>query len=196
MKAVPAIACLLAAGAAFGQTPSIEFNGVPLGAPAQAVLDRNPAFECRATYCSLYPTSSFSRICGYTGPSRDECVRKILADSRWGGTIPDSYSVSLRDGAVDSVMIVFSHRDFARIADGLIEKYGKPTSDETEALQNRMGATFSSRTLQWHRPDGAIMAMERASTVDKSIVSMKTAAALASERAGQANQPKATAKQL
>jgi hypothetical protein len=123
----------------------------------------------------------FSGTIGMTDP---DCYRQNIRASLFGATLPISYFVTLRDGAIDSVTIRFDSSSFGMIAGGLIEKYGPPSRDVTERVQNRMGATFDDRTVEWNRPDGQIRARERAGSVDTSTVEMSSSAAVARVREG------------
>ncbi len=64
----------------------------------------------------------------------------------------------------------FSSNAFEAVARSLVEKYGEPTNSEIEALQNRMGATFSAKKLTWTFGDDAIIAWERSGTIDDAVV--------------------------
>lgn len=62
---------------------------------------------------------------------------------------------------------------FARVADGLKQRFGPPGHQEQELLQNRMGAKFSNTIMIWRKEETSIYLAERAGMVDEMLLSYR-----------------------
>lgn len=81
-------------------------------------------------------------------------------------------------GIVSQLMVILPQKQFDDFAAVLVERYGKPTRSETQQWQNRLGATFPSKKLEWNGRRVRILAMERGSSIDRSVVSIQDIAAV------------------
>jgi hypothetical protein len=79
-------------------------------------------------------------------------------------------SLGLADKKLKMINISFSERGFREVSEALIQKYGNPSSDKTETVQNGMGASFDNRVISWDNGASTITTSQRASKVDKSSV--------------------------
>jgi len=81
-------------------------------------------------------------------------------------------------GIVSQLMVILPQKQFDDFAAVLVERYGRPTRSETQQWQNRLGATFPSKKLEWNGKRVRILAMERGSSIDRSVVSIQDIAAV------------------
>ena len=72
----------------------------------------------------------------------------------------------IHEGKVGAVFLALSRGEFPALRAALTEKYGAPTDQSIEVLQNKLGAKFESEVLTWKRPDGWIRLRERTHRVD------------------------------
>lgn len=75
--------------------------------------------------------------------------------------------ISLKDDKVKLIRIKSNYINFKRIVSAYKSKYGKPSFEKTKILQNRMGATFKSKEIEWILKDGKILIKERARKYDE-----------------------------
>jgi hypothetical protein len=169
---------ILAAGA---HAQALDFKGIALGAELAAVKAANPRLNCRAASDADLPVGD--TICAL-GREAGETI---------AGAPVIFILVSLYDRKVASINVKFPERSFDQVAAALVEKYGKPRSDETNATQNRAGATFVNRELVW---DGEIRLQQRAGRIDESLFVMRTADSLAEFQRRSAGAAKSAAKDL
>lgn len=76
-------------------------------------------------------------------------------------------------GVVSQLMVILPQKQFDDFSAVLVERYGRPTKAETQQWQNRLGATFPSKKLEWNGRRVRILAMERGSSIDRSVVSIQ-----------------------
>lgn len=67
-----------------------------------------------------------------------------------------------------SAYFSFSRDDYDRMKAALIVKYGEPSKTEDKAVQNKLGATFSSQTCTWDFNGATARLVERDGKVDES----------------------------
>ncbi len=76
-------------------------------------------------------------------------------------------------GVVSQLMVILPQKQFDDFSAVLVERYGRPTKAETQQWQNRLGATFPSKKLEWNGRRVRILAMERGNSIDRSVVSIQ-----------------------
>ncbi len=64
----------------------------------------------------------------------------------------------------------FSPSGFASVVSAIREKFGPPSSTKSEAITNRMGASFENQILEWKRSSTTIRAEKYTTSVDRSSV--------------------------
>jgi len=69
--------------------------------------------------------------------------------------------VSIRNGVVQSIeMHTFGTVDQDRIYGLLKSRFGRPSDEHTQAVQNRTGAKYKAIDADWKRPGGAVVVMK------------------------------------
>jgi hypothetical protein len=100
-------------------------------------------------------------------------------------------------GRVESITLTLDHdlsyRDFKGM---LLERYGKPKSDNVNQVQTVGGAKFDSRLMEWDGAHMSITFFERATRVDKSVALFEDTALAAQDRAEKAAKEKQAASVL
>lgn len=81
-------------------------------------------------------------------------------------------------GVVSQMLVILPQPKFDEFATVLVERYGSPSRSEVQQMQNRLGATFPSKKLEWIGRRVHIMAMERGNTLDRSVVSIQDIASV------------------
>jgi len=82
----------------------------------------------------------------------------------------ESITAQFIDDRLSGLLLMMRITQFDSIADGLKQKFGLPTSTETPAIQNRMGAVFVNTIITWQRGNTSVMATRYAGTVEMSSV--------------------------
>ena len=67
-----------------------------------------------------------------------------------------------------SVSATLDRAHYWRVRDALTEKFGPPHTKETQDLQNRMGASFTSEKCQWNFTGAVVSITEREGQIDTS----------------------------
>ncbi len=80
-------------------------------------------------------------------------------------------SYDFKNKRLYSVYGQFDARLFSIINDAFTEKYGKPASQSTEEVQNRLGAKFTNVRIMWSFIDGFLTLRRFSSSLDKSAFS-------------------------
>jgi hypothetical protein len=159
---------------------ALDFKGIALGAELDAVKAANPRLNCRVASDAELPVGD------------SICTLGREAGETIAGAPALFMLVGLYDRKVASIAVKFPERSFDQVAAALVERYGKPRSDETSTTQNRAGATFGNRELEW---DG-IRLQQRAGKIDESIFVMRSAGSLAEFQRRKAGAAKAGARDL
>ena len=103
-----------------------------------------------------------------------------------GGAMPASLQrggrIHLADGIIDEIMI-WTHgvEGQDEIMGLLTEKFGKPTSQTSRAVQNRMGAQYQSILAKWMRAGFVVTYDATWSDLDNGTIVVETAAHAAAE---------------
>lgn len=121
------------------QTVPDSYRGVPFGASEARAREIIKFESCEATpaYFGLLAKLA-TRM----------CVSSFLV-----GTVKVQDFFHFRKDALVTVHMTFRSNDFENLRGVFIEKYGKPTRDQREILQNRFGAKFENETLTWAGPN-------------------------------------------
>lgn len=136
--------------------------GIKLGAPLT---------ESAMARCSS-PDAKPSEPCLEKQGGLSEAPARFLI-SRQAFAYADFHVIIDATGVVSQLMVLLPQRNFNEFSAVLVERYGSPTRATTEQLQNRLGAAFSSRKMEWIGRRVRIMAMERGNTLDRSVVSIQ-----------------------
>jgi len=131
----------------------LEFKGIELGSD-MSVIEDTGRFSCRD------PGNPIAdRICTL---NYDESETIAGAPVR-------VLALYYYSGKLESISISFEENQFLQITAALSEKYGQGKA-RSEAIQNRMGATFENKILLWRRGKATVEATRYSGTVDRSSV--------------------------
>lgn len=88
----------------------------------------------------------------------------------------DHYVVDLSEvkGVVASISFQIEHRDFSKMAEMLRSKYGLPTTEKVDVVQNGMGAKFDNILMTWIGKNVTLSLASRADKIDRSLVHIYT----------------------
>lgn len=150
MKLAPVAASSLVllgsiASAQWTQEPEAVF-GLKLGGPVQMCMEAPEAAPClwkRIGNTAYYEVQRLPDL-GF----KFAAIAKLRADR------------------LEVISLRLAHDDFGRMSAILVERYGKPHSDEAHVVANRAGARFPSRVLRWTGPKAAIQAKEHDGKID------------------------------
>lgn len=124
---------------------------------------------------------------GGTAPESRTCFSSVQV-----GPVPIKDTLLFHGDALEAAVWSFDSRIYEPLRDIYLEKYGPPTTRETKAVQNRMGATFEDETLTWTGARVTVTISRYAGTLTKGAASLMTNERLAREVAArQAVQAKA-----
>jgi len=98
--------------------------------------------------------------------------------------------------ALGLISIYFDKTAFNRVVDALKEKYGAPTSESTEALQNRMGASFPCRVVKWISDEDKIVVKEMSHDINTSSMEISRPSVMMRGKKAAESVTKAAAKDL
>lgn len=144
---------------------SLDFKGIQLGSTDEVVRQEFPQLYCTVPLeKARTETKDFFRqywerkateadlVCQRAFGDRDPVwpVREFAGHK--AGSVGFSYFAGKLVKA-DATLPVFAFRD---IVEGLTAKYGPPSSNTTEQVQNRMGATFLNEIVSWRRGNATL----------------------------------------
>jgi hypothetical protein len=151
---------LLASPASAQETP-FEFKGIALGSDISSI-EKSSRFSCQD------PQS----------PIADRvCTLKFGEKETIAGAPVQILLLYYYSGKLEAITISFDAKHFSQVAGALTEKYGEGTV-KTEAVQNRMGATFENEIYLGRRDDAALEAKRYSSKLDRSSVMYRSDFAL------------------
>jgi hypothetical protein len=104
-------------------------------------------------------------------------LRTCAAALTFGG-INTTAVVTMIEGKAVSIVIVCPTEDFLLLNDGMKRKFGPPTSERVESLENRMGAEFTSRVTTWEAHAELLRVSERSEKVDRMSIQLVSAQGL------------------
>lgn len=180
---------------ASAQVPPLEIKGVKLDSPISEFKARFPGASCRAdgSACSAFPTDSMAAACKGIDA---QCRKAVMDQFMFGPASASMFFAMVRDGRIGALSVIVSSADVDAVVDAMTQKYGKPSSDKTGVLQNRMGASFDNREVLWNRPDGQISVTKRSADIDTGAVTMMTASYISASPKDRQEKAKAAAKGL
>lgn len=84
--------------------------------------------------------------------------------------VPYTARLGLYEGKISDVTLQLDQAHFGKFRAVLEERYGRPSSVEDSTVMNAAGARLPAVTLRWQGRVTSITAMERAGSIDRSIV--------------------------
>lgn len=153
MRRLLCCALLTIAAAPLNAQERIGFKIFDLGMPYSAMAG-NLAF-----HCSERPTDLADQ----------ECRSRRNVKESIAGVEVQGIDLQFFNERLSRIAVHISERHFLGVAEALIEKYGAPRRS-TEALQNRMGATFEGAVYTWKREGGVIRAEQYYGSLSDSVV--------------------------
>lgn len=160
MRVILAAGLLIVAGAAVAQEP-LTFKGLELGADKAQVLAVLPNSDCRGDSCYWR-----AQNCKGDTDARIECAKGMS----YGGVFPLWTAATFRDGKLATVMVMIKSEAFESLAEAMTQRFGKPDFDQSEIVQNRMGASFDQRGVSWMRGDVSLRLKKRSNKIDEGSV--------------------------
>ncbi|HAM59574.1 MAG TPA: hypothetical protein DCQ64_30860 [Candidatus Rokubacteria bacterium] len=148
---------LFLASSGYAQEPPFDFKGIALGSDISSI-ENTSRFSCRD------PQSPIAdRVCSLKFGERETIA----------GASVEVLLLYYYSGKLETISISFSAKHFSEVAAALTEKYGAG-SVKTEAVQNRMGATFENKIYSWRRDNATLEAKRYSSKLDRSSVMYRT----------------------
>ncbi len=171
---IVALASLSVPQICLADASEISFKGIVLGkATEKDVLEKFNGAKRYGAFIFAKPSYNADAICGtltdsLKNPSILTCRSEAMASQlfRIGQTSAGEFIFTDKDGTIEEVSASFSTSSFEAVLAALIEKYGKPTSQESERVQNKIGTTFNSMSATWKLSDGTLVVRERSGKVD------------------------------
>lgn len=158
-RVVMASGLALASSFAMGQWAQepTEVFGIKLGQPVEmSGLKKCPAYSRDAGYGTELCISEYSRGANLS------LINLPLREAGARG------SIKLFGGVVASVMLSMDHKDYARMRELLVTRYGQPTVVKTDRLVSGAGAVVSGETASWVGSKNTLTLMERVGTINES----------------------------
>jgi len=143
------------------EEPPFDFKGIALGSDI-ASIEGTSRFSCRDPQNPIA-----DRICSLKFGERETIA----------GAPVQVLLLYYYSGKLETISISFEPKHFSEVAAALTDKYGAG-SVKTEAVQNRMGATFENKTYSWRRGNATLEAKRYSSKIDRSSVMYRTDFAL------------------
>jgi hypothetical protein len=91
------------------------------------------------------------------------------------------------DGILQSIDISISNDYFEDVAVAMVSKYGKPTKQTVNKLQNALGAKFNSRALYWEKKT-ALIKIDEVHKIDESRITFMSKNHIMKSKQKRANQ--------
>lgn len=162
MKLAVAVAFLVLAAPAHADG-GFDVKGWRLGMTRAELVAAEPRFQCK--------------------PSGPDCF--LIPGDEYGPTRARGYVARFVDDRAVALHVVVPSEAFAPLVASLEARYGPPAKRVAGTVQNRAGATFPDRTVEWRRGAETLVARERSANVDEAAVTLTSEAgdrALARER--------------
>jgi hypothetical protein len=157
MRLILVILAMLASSLALGQSETFEFKGIALGSDI-ATIEANPRFSCRN------PSSPIADLV---------CSLRYGENETIAGVPISALLLYYYNGKLQTISISLDSKQFPQVSEALKEKYGEGNV-KTDAVQNRMGATFENKILSWRKPGATLEAKRFTSKIDRSSVIYRT----------------------
>lgn len=127
------LAIFFVCGAASAQAENLSVNGLQLGMPESELTTKYKGFNCSG--------NEASRTCFYSIGGEN---KEIYLDY-----FVNTWMVKLNNDQVGYALMTITNNVYERLLAAFKEKYGAPTSEKTEEIQNKMGAVFQNNVSQW-----------------------------------------------
>jgi len=154
----------------------IDFKGLYLGDSYEKFKEifRDPEknYLGAVMSCHAFNPNGDVSSCEYkTWNSLDGRVRDSLMTGYIGfGDIPADILVFFSEKKVNQIQISIDSSKFPEAVALLTTKFGKPTSDTKDDVQNGLGNTFENHTLYWERNNTSVKATRFSGTTRKSTI--------------------------
>jgi len=133
------------------------FRGLPWGASEQAA-----ATKIDKDFCEAYPDNERFRGDRW-------CVQAFEL-----GAIRISAIYKFRRNHFVRVDLRFESNRFAEVLSIFVERYGRPTSEQRQMVQNRMGAQFENHIVTWEGPKIVINAQRYGADLNEGSATLQT----------------------
>lgn len=161
MRLVTFSLLLLLASPGYAQELPFDFKGIALGSDISSI-ENTSRFSCRD------PQSPIAdRVCSLKFGERETVA----------GAAVEVLLLYYYSGKLEIISISLDTKHFSEVTAALTEKYGAGNV-KTEAVQNRMGATFENKIYSWRRDNATLEAKRYSSKLDRSSVIYRTDFAL------------------
>jgi hypothetical protein len=138
-------------------TPKASLKGIAVGTSRTALLENFPGFSCIGKRCELLPSAAEKGL-------------ESHALFSLGSALVNVYRVSLYEDKLGYMSATFSQRWHANVKRALTEKYGAPTREKTETVQNRYGATYINHITTWEIGEDSIQLEDLGVDLETSVV--------------------------
>lgn len=135
---------------------------------------------------------SIDEVCGYV----TKYHKGIPALHTLAGVDVDQWTILLKDGVVQTVIITLPASDFERVEASMVERWGKPATRTTGTVKNRMGATFDQVQANWISDGTVLRGMKRGGKVDQASFYLTTERGMAERDKARKDAAKAGAKDM
>jgi len=151
MRPVIVIAVLFTSTACLAAEGGFDLKGITLGASEADVTERFPSVKCRDRV-----PATVERMCAVAKETYGEVGANLF--------------FALNGGKVQTMSARFSSRDFASVIETMKERFGPPSSEETETVSNRMGAQFRNEIFTWKRGAEGVRAARYSGSLDRASI--------------------------
>lgn len=153
-------------GYAQSSSPNFEFRGHKIGEP----IEQNFPYWSQGYRGLDLPYCSKKEAHGvYECEDNTITVKKQYGTDKLVGDVPVLLlNYKFLDGKLVGLDMGFDFRSYSNIAGMLRGKYGKPSKEVNEKIQNRAGATFDSIISEWKFKEGTLRLHMRFARIDTS----------------------------
>lgn len=199
--------CLWALSAiAHAADEPLAFKGLEMGSTEEQVKSKYPKITCtgeQSRSCMLLPDKyERARVlddCMKRGSGAEQCFA-VAAEKTGSETIAgigvEHIFFNFYDGLLGRISIGIPSTGFERASIALLDSLGKATSDATESVQTKAGASYEDRTLQWVSRAGTITARRYSGSISSSNITYLSPAGMARAAQDAAAARKKAAKDL
>lgn len=157
--------CLGAAIPSAAQVPALSFKGIEFGkSTVEDVQSKFPGAKKYANAVNARPTGN-----------------EEFQLFRIGQTSAGTFWFTELDGKIEDLRATFTSESFPAVVAALREKYGIPTSTQTDQIKSKAGAAFSSDVVRWQLADGEIVVQQRSGRIDTMSLAIATTKILAKQ---------------
>lgn len=148
--AAAAVAFLVLAAPATAAADGFDMKGWRLGMTRAELVAAERRFECQ--------------------PTGSDCF--LIRGDDYGPARPRGYVARFVDDHAVAFNVSLPIEAFDLVVASLEARYGPPTKRAVGTVQNRAGATFPDRTVEWRRAGETLVAHEHSGTVDDAAVTL------------------------